>query len=113
MRILDSNNKVPTELQLELVSYGLLREAAKENAPKYSGAGPDYFGMTEDGDEYKLLFTNDLRKLDKQDSPMSLAIVAPDNETFDMLAPKDYSKGLSLKDDKSLRRYLTNLLDTL
>jgi hypothetical protein len=44
---------------------------------------------------------------------MQLAIVAPDNETFDLLAHKDFSAGLSMKDSTSLRRYLSNLLDTL
>lgn len=111
--ILRDNNKVTTELQSELASYGIMRESAIKNAPGNSGSGPKYFGMHETNDEYQLYFTNDLRKIDKQENPMQLAIVAPDNETFDMLTPKDYSKGLSMKDSTSLRRYLSNLLDTL
>lgn len=104
---------MPLELQEELVSYGLMRQSAKENAPKYSGGGPQYFGLREESDEFVMYFTNDLRKIDRQDDPMQLAIVAPDNESFDLLAPKNYSKNLSLKDDTTLRRYLTNLLDSL
>lgn len=113
MTTLRDSNKVSTELQTELVSYGLMRQAAKTNAPKFSGKGPQYFGLAEDGDEYKLYFTNDLRKLDRQQDKMQLSIVAPDNETFDMLTPKDYSEGMTFKDDVSVRRYLTNLLDSV
>lgn len=111
--VLRDNNKTPEGLQVELASYGLMRQAAKDNAPSLSGTGPQYFGMAEDNNEYKLYFTNDLRRLDKQDVPMKLAIVAPDNESFDLLAPKDYAKGFSLKDESSLRRYLSNLLDAV
>jgi hypothetical protein len=111
--ILRDNNKVSTELQSELASYGIMREAAIKNAPGNSGSGPKYFGLYEGTDEYSMYFTSDLRRIDQQDEPMQLAIVAPDNETFDLLAPKDYSAGLSMKDSTSLRRYLSNLLDTL
>ena len=111
--ILRDGNKVTTELQTELVSYGLMRDTAIKEAPKYSGSGPKYFGLNEGHDEYSLYFTNDLRKIDKQDDPMRLAIVAPDNEPFDMLATKDYSKNLTGKDEKTLRTYLLNLLDSV
>lgn len=113
MPILRDNNKMPEPLQSELASYGLMRQTAKENAPKYSGDGPNYFGIAEDGDEFKLYFTNDLRKIENQDDPMRLAIVAPDHTPFDMLEPKDYSQNKNLKDESAIRRLLSNLLDTL
>lgn len=113
MNILRDNNKLEEDLQIELSNYGLMRDTAKKNAPGNSGSGPQYFGLHEGDDEYKLYFTNDLRRLDNQTDPMQLAIIAPDNESFDMLAPKDYSKGLKLQDNSTIRRMLSNLLDTV
>ena len=113
MPTLHDNNKMPQELQSELASYGLMRQTAKQTAPKYSGSGPNYFGILETGEEYKLLFTNDLRKIGEQRDSMQLAIVAPENVSFDMLEPKDYSQGKRLKDETTIRRLLSNLLDTL
>lgn len=107
------DNKLNTDLQQELVSYGLMRETAKAEAPKYSGSGPKYFGMNEDAEEFNMYFTNDLRKINKQSDSMKLAIVAPENEIFDMIEPKDYTKGLKLRDEAGVRRMLSNLLDTL
>lgn len=106
-------NKLNTDLQQELVSYGLMRETAKTNAPKLSGSGPQYFGLNETAEEFNMYFTNDLRKINKQPESMQLAIVAPENDMFDMIEPKDYTKGLKLRDEASVRRMLSNLLDTL
>lgn len=112
MNILNTNNKLSSDTQEVLVTYGLLRQTAKENAPKYSGEGPEYFGLHETANEYKLLFTEDLTDLDRHPE-MELAIVAPDNQTFDLLAPKDYAKKITLKDEKSIRSYLRKLLDSI
>lgn len=90
-----------------------MRQTAKDKADKFSSDGPAYFGLKDRGDEYDMVFTNDLGQLDKY-AGMQMAIVAPDDiETFDMISPKDYGKKLSLKDEKSVRKYLSNLLDCL
>lgn len=110
MSTLTENNKATPELQAELAAYGIMRETAIEEAPKYSGPGPEYFGLEEQNDEFKMLFTSDLTDLDKHEK-MHMAIVAPEFQTFDMLAPKDYSKHLSFKDPVNLRSYLRRLVD--
>lgn len=114
MRILETNNKVPTRLQAELATYGILRDTAKKLDNDLTG--PKYFGLAETPDAFNLVFTDDLRKLDDlatYDHQYKVAIVAPDNEEFDLLASKDYSKKLKLTDETNLRKYLLNLINSL
>lgn len=111
MTILRDNSKLPIEKQFELAEYKILRGKAIDATKGITG--PKFFGMTEKSDEFNLYVTEDLRELDNHKDPMQLAIVAPDNEMFDMLAPKDYSKKFDLNNDKSLRRYLRQLVDSI
>lgn len=110
MSILESGNKLSPAVQVLLADYGIMRTAAKKEAPKHSGKGPAFFGMYEDAEKYRLYFTDDL---DSLDNDMDLAIVAPDNEPFDMLASKDYSTKLRLKEPEELRAYLRKLVDAV
>lgn len=111
MSILRDNNKLSPELQFGLAEYKVLRDTAKKETKGLTG--PKYFGMTENADEFNIYVTDDLRKLDETTDPMQLAIIAPDNEEFDLLVPKDYAKKLDLKNEKNLRRYLRQLIDSI
>lgn len=111
MTILRDNTKLTPEVQFNLAEYKVLRDTAKKETASLKG--PKYFGLNESADEFNLYVTDDLSKLDDVDDPMQLAVVAPDNEEFDMLAPKEYAKKFEVKSGKGLRRYLRALVDSI
>jgi hypothetical protein len=111
MTIWQDNNKLPTEVQAELANYGMLRDTAKKETSELTGV--KFFGLHETSDAYNIYVTDDLSKLDRQNDPMQLTVIAPEGETFDLLASKDYTKKLKLQDNKNLRRYMLNLLDSI
>jgi hypothetical protein len=112
MSILRSNNKLNIATQQSLAEYGIAREEAVKGSKKIKGSEPKYFIMEREGKDYNLSFPANLESLPTSKG-QSLAIVAPDNEAFDLLAPKNFSEKLSFKDTKSIRKYLSRLLDTL
>lgn len=105
------NTKMPGELQVELAEYGLLRDRAKQETARLPGR--KMFGLRETADEYEILAAEDLADLDKEKDPFQLAVIAPDNETFDLLAPQDLSAKLKGKDEKSIRAFITKIVDSL
>jgi hypothetical protein len=111
MSILRDNNKLSAEEQFGLVDYKLLRDTAKKETKGLTG--PQFFGLSKKSDEFNIYVTDDLRKFDDIKDPLQLAIVAPDNETFDLLVPKDFTTKLDLKNEKNLRRYLKELVDSI
>lgn len=112
MSLLRSNSKLEVATQENLAEYGLARQQAVEGSKGIKGSGPKYFLMEREGKEYNLSFPTQLDTLPTSKG-QELAIIAPDNEAFDLLAPKDFSEKLSFKDAKSIRKYLSRLLDTL
>ena len=42
-----------------------------------------------------------------------LSVVAPENEEFDMISPKDFSDKIKSRDEKSLRSFLLKLIDSV
>ena len=42
-----------------------------------------------------------------------LSVVAPENEAFDMISPKDFSDKIKSRDEKSLRSFLLKLIDSV
>jgi len=110
MSILRDNNKLSVGTQETLAEYGIMREKAIEGSNTIKGPGPKYFELERSGTEYKLNFPKNVQDIDGK----KLAIVGPqDNEAFDLLAPKNFSEKLNMKDEKSIRKYLRNLLDIL
>lgn len=105
------HSKVPEQLQKDLAEYGLLRDTAKKETGELTGT--KFFGLSETTDEYKLTITDDIEKIDSQYEHTQLAIIAPDNETFDMLEPKDFSKKLKLTNPKNLRKFLLDLVNSV
>lgn len=112
MNIWQDTSKVPAELQAELAEYRLFRDKAIDKTSDLSGV--KFFGIVDKGDERTLRVADDLSSLDNDTlNSMQLAVVAPDNETFDMLASKDFTKKLKLNTPANLRRFLLKLLDSI
>lgn len=100
---------MPLPLQKQLLEYGLARATAKKGAAKLDA--PAYFGIKKDGEETKFKFTEDLQSI--SDDSMDLAMLIPDDQSFDLMAPADYGKKLSLKNPKTIRKFLSDLLDAI
>lgn len=100
--------KVSESLSEDLAQYGLVRAVAEKAAP-VNTKNPNFFGMRDNGMDTELVFSKDIDTL--VESEMDLALVAPENETFNMLLTKDFRKAVEQKDDESLRDFLRRLLD--
>lgn len=102
-------NPMPETLQDDLRQYGLERIVAAAGSAMLPQ--PQYFGMKQMGTQRAFDFTPDLQTL--QDDAMNLAIVVPDNQTFDLMAAGNYGESLAAKGGKSVRKFLSDLLDVL
>ena len=96
-------------LQKELLEYGLTRSEAVEGSKKLPS--PSYFGWKRNGTKTDLKFSKNLQSL--HDDAMNLGIIVPDNQAFDLMAPANYGQALSMKNPKTIRKFLSDLLDTV
>lgn len=103
----DSTN-VSQVLQEDLAEYGILRAEAIKNAPVKSSGVPNFFGLKYGFGEAELLFDTDIKTI--QDRNMQVAIVAPDNETFDMLVTTNFQKAVTKASPDQLRSFIRNIL---
>lgn len=94
------------QMQEDLAAYGLMREDAKNKAK----GSPGFFGLRETSSGYDVQYKEDPRDIDDD---MMLAVVAPENEPFDMLITKDFKKAVRVGNPKNIRDYLSRLLDRL
>ncbi len=102
---------VDSTLTDELAAYGLVRAIASKKAP-VNLEKPNFFGMQDKGEEVELLFTKDTKELvAATEEGMQLAVVAPEDESFNMLLTKDFPKAVSDKDPETLRDFLRRILD--
>lgn len=108
--ILHKHNKMSEDLQTSLATYGILRETVTQNHTKHSNQAPHYFGIKETPSTYELLFTDDLRNLDKHEG-MELALLAPNTQEFNLLAPKKIVGELNTRDPKTIRAYIERIVD--
>lgn len=105
-----SNQRMATDLQVQLAEYGLAYQEAKKGVNKLKGA--KHFGLKRYGNEYNLAFSDDVLSLG--DQGMELASLKPmGTATFDMLQTTPaFGKTLSMKNEKSIRNYLRKLLES-
>lgn len=103
-----SSSNLTKELRDDLTRYGLTRDKAKEEAP-VSESDPNFFGISERGSVTELTFSKDLRKL--VDSKAQISLVAPENESFNMLVTKDLPKAIKDADEDTLRAFVTRILE--
>lgn len=106
MRI-SARTNADIQMQEDLAAFGIMREHAKNET---RGITPGFFGLQKTSSGYDTQFRDDPRDID---DGMTLAIVAPDNEPFDMLVKKDFKRAVRVSNPKSIRDYLSRLLDKL
>lgn len=98
----NSTNMSP-ELEADLAAYGILRKTAEKEA-----GDAEFFGMKDKGNKTVLKFNADIETL--QDEGMTVSVVAPQNETFNMLLTTDFNKAVKTATTDDLRAYLRKLL---
>lgn len=92
----------------ELAMYGLARDVAKKLAPKLSGGKPDFFGFKQTSDGYDMEFTPNPLELSDD---MTLSLIAPPDEPFDMLVTKPIKEILETSNTDTLRALVAKILD--
>src|SRR6478752_1922355 len=92
---------VDQNLREELAAYGLVHAVAAKKAP-VSHKQANFFGVDDKGEEVELLFTKDDKTLaNAVENGMQLAVVAPEDESFDMLLTNDFPKAIQGKDQET------------
>lgn len=108
MRTLETT-KISKELQDDLAQYGLARKVAEKAAP-VNPENPTFFGIREKGRETELIFGD---KDALAESSVQISVLAPEIESFDMLTTKDFSEAVKKTDPKTLREFISKLVDDI
>lgn len=109
---LRNNQRMPVELQKELAAYGLAYQEAKQGVNKLKGQ--KNFGLKHYGNEYSLYFPEDITELGNVQGAQFASLKPAGTSTFDMLQSSPaFGKDLSVKDAKSIRKYLRALLESV
>lgn len=108
MRTLETT-KIDKALQEDLTQYGLVREIAEKAAP-VSTTSPNFFGIRNKSQDTELVFGN---TEELAEPGVQIAVLAPDIQPFDMLLTKDFSEAVKKTDPKTLREYISKLLDEI
>lgn len=102
---------VDSNLSDNLAAYGLVRDIAAKKAP-VDLKKANFFGMEDRGGEVELVFSKDKKTLaDATEEGMQLAVVAPEDESFNMLLTTDFPRAVSDKSPETLRDFLRRILD--
>lgn len=112
MRTSSSNNestKVSLTLQDDLAQYGLTRDKAAKQAPVRSSGEPNFFGMKETGSKTELKFGGDIAAIQK--AGMTVSLVAPENESFNMIVTKDFRRAVAGSTEDTLRSFVRRIFD--
>jgi len=78
-----------------------------ENAAP-SDSEQNFFGMRENGDSTELKFNASIA--DIQDDNMTVAMVAPEDKTFNMLLSTNFHEAVTTADEKDLRTFLRTVI---
>ena len=108
MRTNKSTN-VSEELQRDLAAYGLVRSKVMEEAPPSVAGEPNFFGIKNyGGDKVEYKFDASIEAI--QDAGMTVALAAPDLETFNMLVTTDFEKAVKVGSSEDIRAYLRRVV---
>jgi len=106
---MDNNStKVSQELQRELAEYGIVRHKVEEKAAPNSER-PKFFGIKEAGSKTELKFNTTIKGI--QDAKMTVAIAAPEHESFNMLVTTNFSKAVTTASEEDLRTFIRKIVD--
>lgn len=105
----NKSTNVSEELQRDLAAYGLVRSKVIENAAPTDDGAPKFFGISNTGGNIEYKFDASIEAI--QDAGMTVALAAPDLETFNMLVTTDFEKAVSIASREDLRSYLRRVVD--
>lgn len=105
----NKSTNVTEELQRDLAAYGLVRSKVMENAAPTDSGEPKFFGIRNTGGDVEYKFGASIEAI--QDAGMTVALAAPDLETFNMLVTTDFEKAVSVASREDLRSYLRRVVD--
>lgn len=105
MKTTNTSTVVDSTLQKELAEYGIFRKEVLENT---SSTDP-FFGLRVAYGGYETKFGVGIKAI--QEANMDVAIVAPENEPFDMLITKDFNKAIKTASKDDLRSFLRSIVD--
>lgn len=105
MTIKNTSTVVDQTLQLELAEYGILRKEVLEN----TSASNPFFGLRNTYGGYETKFGTSIKAI--QDSELSVALAAPENESFDMLITRDFNKAIKTGSKDDLRAFVRSIVD--
>lgn len=107
-----NNQRMATDLQVELAEYGLAYEGAKQGVAKQP-KGTNHFGLKKYGNEYNLYFPDSVLELGSVQGAQLASLKPEGTGTFDMLkSSQAFGKELSAKDPKTIRNYLRKLVES-
>jgi hypothetical protein len=88
-----------------------MRAVAAKKAP-VNLTKPNFFGYEDRGAEVEFLFTKDKKTLaEATEEGMQLAMVAPENESFNMLLTSNFPEAIKKADPETLREFLRHIVD--
>lgn len=104
----NKSTRVDTALQQELAAYGLLRMEALEEAPP-NPDNPEFFGIKRYGDTTEFKFDSSISAI--QDDSMTVALAAPELESFNMLATTNFDRAKDIGTKDEIRAFLRRIVN--
>ena len=106
-----NNQRMSTDLQMELANYGLAYQEAKQGVNKLKGQ--KNFGLKHYGNDYNLYFPENITDLGNVNGAEFASVKPEGTGTFDMLQTSPaFGKNLSMKKPTQIRSYLRKLLES-
>lgn len=105
----NNQTKVSSTLQADLAEYGLVRSKVIEEAPVKKTGKPNFFGIREGFNETEFKFDASLEQI--QDAGMTVALAAPEDESFDMLVTADFDTAMKRGSVEEKKDWLRRIVD--
>ena len=110
---LRNNQRMSHDQQVELANYGLAYQEAKKGVRSLKSTNKN-FGLKRYGNDYTLYFPDNILDLEKDSGAQFASLVPEGTDTFNLLQPSQpFGKKLSMKDPKSIRKYLRSLVESV
>lgn len=106
-QLTNKQTRLRTEDQADLAAFGLLRKTAMKNAAP-SENSQAFFGIKDSGEDTELKFDASIEDL--QHDNMTVAMVAPEDKTFNMLLTTDFNEAVKAATEQDLRAFLRDTI---